>query len=103
MYIHTHKQTYLYLYLYPAAYQYIYHAYLSTSIRMRHAPSCFSAADDSVILLRLFFIFLFSLFFSLHSSIAACYGHTAAVDLLLETKAVVDATNEHGWTPLQAR
>jgi hypothetical protein len=25
------------------------------------------------------------------------------VDLLLEAKAEVDATNEHGWTPLQAR
>jgi len=31
---------------------------------------------------------------------AACYGHTDAVQLLLNKHAQVDAANDHGWTPL---
>jgi hypothetical protein len=71
---------------------------------MQHAPSYVSATDASQRSFFSDFFFCLDFFYFFPSFFyAACYGHTAAVDLLLEAKAEVDATNEHGWTPLQAR
>lgn len=48
-------------------------------------PSCVSEKDSAG-------------FTPLH--FAACYGHTPAVEILLERNAQVDCANPHGWTPL---
>ncbi len=85
MYIHTHKQTYLYLCLHHAAYQYIYHLYLSTSISMQHAPSCVSAADDSYqhISHISIYISIYIIFTSLPASACSMLHHTSQQQMLL--------------------